>query len=175
MTAEPYLAKPDVAHSGEGRTSRVPQFYRLSVEQRLAFLQRNFQLSNEQISQLRSGGALRVEHAVNMVENAIGVFGLPLGLGLNFLVDGREYLVPMAIEEASIIAAASKAALLVRAGGGFFTEVDPPAMIGQVQVLDVEDPAAAVARLLENKQEILSAANLASLRMVQRGGGGVRR
>jgi hydroxymethylglutaryl-CoA reductase len=141
------------------------------VEQRLAYMQRSFNLTNEQVAQLRTGSALRIEHAVNMVENAIGVFGLPLGLGLNFLVDGREYLVPMAIEEASIIAAASKAALLIRAGGGFTTEVGPPVMTGQVQVLDLTDPQAAAAKLHEHKKDVLAQANLANPRMVQRGGG----
>jgi len=103
------------------RTSRIPRFYRLSVERRLAHLQRAFGLSNDEVARLRDGSILRIEHAVNMVENAIGVFGLPLGLGLNFLVDGREFIVPMAIEEASIIAAASKSALIIRGGGGFTT------------------------------------------------------
>ncbi len=155
----------------ELRTSRIPGFYRLSVEQRLAFLAHSFNLTDEQVSQLRNGNALRIEHAVNMVENAVGVLGLPLGLGLNFLVDGREYLVPMAIEEASIIAAASKAALMIRKGGGFRTETSDPVMIGQVQILDLKDPEDAARRLLDSKREIIERANLANPRMVQRGGG----
>lgn len=171
MSLKPFTAGTGAARPDGARSSRIPQFYRLSVEQRLAFLQRGFGLSNEQLAQLRNGSALRIEHAVNMVENAVGVFGLPLGLGLNFLVDGREYLVPMAIEEASIVAAASKAALLIRAGGGFTTQVDEPVMIGQVQVMALDDPAAAAAQLHEHQAEVLEAANLANLRMVQRGGG----
>ena len=152
-------------------TSRVPRFYRLSVEQRLAWLQRAFGLDNDDLAKLRQGNALRVRHAVNMVENAIGVFGLPLGLGLNFLVDGREYIVPMAIEEASIIAAASKSALLIRGGGGFTTEVDEPVMIGQVQVLDVTDLTAAQLVIRDNAARIIERANLINGRMVGRGGG----
>jgi hydroxymethylglutaryl-CoA reductase len=155
----------------ELKTSRIPGFYRLSVEQRLAFLARAFNLTDEQVAQLREGNALRVEHAVNMVENTVGVFGLPLGLGLNFLVDGREHLVPMAIEEASIIAAASKGALLIRRAGGFKTIVDDPVMIGQIQVLDLDDPKEAAKRLLDRKQEVLDRANSADLKMVARGGG----
>ena len=106
------------------KTSRLPGFYRLSVEQRLAFLSRSFNLSEKEIAMLRDGNALRVEHAVNLVENAVGVFGIPLGLGLNFFIDGREHIIPMAIEEASIIASASRAALMIRSGGGFHTKVD---------------------------------------------------
>ena len=166
-----HALKQDPAKLPEVRTSRIPHFYRLSVEQRLAFLQRTFNLSNEQIAQLRNGSALRVEHAVNMVENAIGVLGVPLGLGLNFLVDGREYLVPMAIEEASIIAAASKAALLIRAGGGFTTDVNGPVMIGQIQVLGLADVEGAAAMLVREKRAVLDQANLPNQRMVARGGG----
>ena len=155
----------------EQKTSRIPRFYRLSVEQRLAYLARSFGLSNGQIAELRNGQSLRIRHAVNMVENAVGVFGLPLGLGLNFLVDGKEHLVPMAIEEASIIAAASKAALMIRKAGGFTTDVGDPVMIGQIQVLDVADPEAAAQLLIDNKQRILDRANEPNERMVRRGGG----
>jgi hydroxymethylglutaryl-CoA reductase len=157
--------------SHELRTSRIPRFYRLPVEQRLAVLQRQFNLSNDEVALLRQGNALRIVHAVNMVENAIGVLGQPLGLALNFLVDGREHIVPMAIEEASIIAAASKAALTVREGGGFTTEADPPVMIGQVQILDLTDAHAAAQAVLANQQQVLDAANAPNQRMVARGGG----
>ncbi len=153
------------------RTSRIPRFYRLSVERRLAHLQRAFGLSNDEVARLRDGSILRIEHAVNMVENAIGVFGLPLGLGLNFLVDGREFIVPMAIEEASIIAAVSKSALIIRGGGGFTTEVDDPVMIGQVQLLGLADAEAAAQLVLEHKAEVIASANLPGQRMVERGGG----
>jgi len=152
-------------------TSRVPGFYRLPVEQRLAFLARNFNLSEKEIADLRNGNALRVEHAVNLVENAVGVFGLPLGLGLNFFIDGREHIIPMAIEEASIIAAASRSALMIRAGGGFQTEVDPPIMIGQLQLLGLSDLEKANKLILDRKTEIIQRANLSHPRMVARGGG----
>ncbi|MBN2082733.1 hydroxymethylglutaryl-CoA reductase, degradative [bacterium] len=153
------------------RSSRIPRFYRLPVERRLAYLQRAFNLTNDELAQLRQGSALRIDHAVNMVENAVGIFGLPLGLGLNFLVNDREYIVPMAIEEASIIAAVSKSALAIREGGGFTTEVDPPVMIGQVQVLELADPAKAAERIAVHKQRIIDQANLPNQRMVSRGGG----
>ena len=164
-------ATHDTGSAPEQRTSRIPRFYRLPVEQRLAVLQRQFNLSNDEVAMLRQGNALRIIHAVNMVENAIGVLGQPLGLALNFLVDRCEYIVPMATEEASIIAAASKAALTVREGGGFTTEVDPPVMIGQVQVLDLADPQAAAQAVLAGKEQIIVAANLPNQRMLARGGG----
>ncbi|MBZ0263613.1 hydroxymethylglutaryl-CoA reductase, degradative [bacterium] len=158
-------------HVGEKRTSRIPGFYRLPVEQRLAFLANRYNLSEQQITNLRDGQTLRIDHAVNMVENAVGVLPMPLGLGLNFIVDDVEYLVPMAIEEASIIAAASKAALMIRQGGGFRTEVDEPVMIGQVQVVEIADVHKAEKRIHERKKDIIEQANLASPRMVARGGG----
>ena len=153
------------------KTSRIPGFYRLSVEQRLAFLARSFNLSDEQITELRNGNTLRIENAVNLVENAIGIFSLPLGLGLNFFIDGREHLVPMAIEEPSIIAAASKAALMIRKGGGFTTKIDKPIMIGQIQILDLNNPDSAEKALHLNKDKIINQANLVHPRMVARGGG----
>ncbi|MCD6160956.1 MAG: hydroxymethylglutaryl-CoA reductase, degradative [candidate division Zixibacteria bacterium] len=152
-------------------TSRIPGFYRLPVEQRLAYISRCFNLTDKEVAELRNGDALRVEHAVNLVENAIGVFGVPLGLGLNFFIDEREHIIPMAIEEASIIAAASRAALIIRSGGGFHTKVDDPIMIGQVQVINVHNHEKAKELLLSRKQEIIDVANLYHPRMVARGGG----
>jgi len=163
--------KDDKKASHENKTSRISGFYRLPVERRLAHIARNYNLTEKEVQQIRDGNTLRIEHAINMVENAIGVLGLPLGLGLNFLVDDVDYIVPMAIEEASIIAAASKSALLIRQDGGFRTEIDDPVMIGQIQVLDIENTREAIDKIVENKNEIIEQANLASPRMVQRGGG----
>ncbi len=155
------------------KTSRIPGFYRLSVEQRLAFLARVYNLSKEEVAMLREGSALKINHAVNMVENAIGVFGLPLGLAANFLIDDREYLIPMAIEEPSIIAAASKAALLIREGKGFRTSVDRAVMIGQVQICNLENLDKAETTILQHKSEILENANKSIARMKERGGGAI--
>ena len=152
-------------------TSRIPGFYRLSVEQRLAYLSRSFNLTEKEIADLRNGDALRIEHAVNLVENAVGVFGVPLGLGLNFFVDGREHIIPMAIEESSIIASASRAALVIRSGGGFHTKVDDAIMIGQVQVLQLDDPEKSAEMIKAKKQDVIDEANKAHPRMVNRGGG----
>ncbi len=153
------------------KSSRIPRFYRLSVEQRLAHLTRTFGLSDNEIASLRQGNALRIDHAVNMVENAVGIMGLPLGLAVNFLVDGKEYLVPMATEEASVIAGASKAALMIRRGGGFSTETTEPVMIGQIQIIDLPASFTTVDIITAHKAEIIEAANFASPRMVRRGGG----
>ncbi len=155
----------------EAKTSRIPGFYRLSVEQRLHYLARSFGLSEQEIESLRRGRTLRIHDAVNMVENVIGVLGMPIGLGLNFLVDGMDLLVPMAIEEASIVAAASKAALMVRHGGGFRTRVSDPIMIGQIQLDRADDPEQTAGRLEAHRDEIIAAANRANPRMVARGGG----
>jgi hydroxymethylglutaryl-CoA reductase len=152
-------------------TSRVPGFYKLPIEDRLAFLASSFDLSEEQLSGIRDGSALDIDHAVNMVENGVGILGMPLGLGLNFLVDGKEHIAPMAIEEPSVIAASSKAAMIIRNGGGFNTEIDDPVMIGQVQVLDIEDPEEAADKVKSHKQEILDEANKVNERMIERGGG----
>ncbi len=168
---KPFKARSTVRTGREPKTSRIPGFYRLTVERRLALLAKNFDLSERQIAQLRDGNALRVEHAVNMVENSVGVLGQPLGLGLNFQVNGQDYIAPMAIEEASIIAAASKAALMIRNAGGFTATVDEPVMIGQIQVMDLDDPVEAVEKIRHHKQRILDQANLAGPRMVARGGG----
>ena len=155
------------------KTSRIPGFYRLSVEQRLAYLARVYNLSKEEVAMLREGSSLKISHAVNMVENAIGVFGLPLGLAANFLIDDKEYLIPMAIEEPSIIAAASKAALLIREGGGFKTSVDPSVMIGQVQICGLSNLDSAEKAILKEKREILNLANKSIPRMRKRGGGAI--
>jgi hydroxymethylglutaryl-CoA reductase len=106
-----------------------------------------------------------------MVENAIGVFSLPLGLGLNFIINGQEVVVPMAIEEPSVIAGASFMAKLVRSKGGFIASSTPPEMIGQMQLLDVQDLTKARAVLLEHKDELLKEANQIDPLLIKLGGG----
>jgi len=106
-----------------------------------------------------------------MIENAVGVLGLPVGIGLNFLVNGEDVVVPMAVEEASVIAAVSLAAKIVREGGGFKADADEPRMIGQVQVTELSNPEAAKASILRQKDSILAAANALHPAMSARGGG----
>jgi len=128
-------------------------------------------LSDEELAVLGDESGLSLDRAERMIENVVGVYGLPLGIATNFNINGRDYLVPMAIEEPSVVAGLSYAARLVRQGGGFHTSSDEPLMIGQIQVLDVADPAAARQRLLAAKGELLALANTQDPVIVELGGG----
>ena len=116
-------------------------------------------------------GGLNPETAEHMVENAIGVFGLPLGVARNFIINGVDVLVPMVVEEPSVIAGASFMAKIARAGGGFKAEVDPPEMIGQLQVLEIPDIGKARQQILEHQQEILDLAGSVDPVLTRLGGG----
>ncbi len=152
------------------RTSRLARFYQLSASERARLLQ-DFGLSPEDTRILSGTEGLCLDKATHMIENVIGVFGLPLGIATNFLINGRDYLIPMAIEEPSVVAGASFAARLVREGGGFRSSSDEPLMIGQIQVLDVEDPWSARFELLSEKESILDLANRQDPVIAQLGGG----
>ena len=118
-----------------GTISRIPGFYKLSLSERQAAL--GAWLDGASAAALTGAEPLSAEAVDRMIENAIGTFALPLGLALNFLVNGRDIVVPMAVEEPSVIAGASNAARLVRLGGGFTASADRPLMVGQIQVLDI--------------------------------------
>jgi hydroxymethylglutaryl-CoA reductase len=152
-------------------TSRLPDFRKLSVEDRLELLGQMLELTPDELARFEASGGLPMEVASRLIENVVGTFSLPLGLGLNLLVNGREYLVPMAVEEPSVVAASSFAAKLVREAGGFRAEADESLMIGQVQVTGYGDPERATAALLAAREEILARANSLHPAMVQRGGG----
>ncbi|MCB9785079.1 MAG: hydroxymethylglutaryl-CoA reductase, degradative [Deltaproteobacteria bacterium] len=152
-------------------SSRFSGFYRLDVRARHAELARRYGLTTEDLAALSDGGALGVARADRMVENCVGVFGLPLALGLNFRVNGRDVAVPMAVEEPSIVAAVSGSARLVRDAGGFRADADPSVMIAQIQVLDVPDPARARARVLAARAELCREADRLQPSMAARGGG----
>lgn len=137
------------------KSSRIPGFYNLSLDERLAHIASLTGLTDEEINVLKGEGGLSPDQAGNMIENVIGVHALPLGIGLNFLVNDREVLIPMALEEPSVVAGASFMAKLARAGGGFTAHVSLPEMIGQMQVLGLEDLQTARFLLLEKKQELL--------------------
>src|SRR5436190_1899514 len=141
-------------------TARLPGFYRLSIEERRALLG---------ACDLDSG--LPIEIADRMSENVISCHGLPLSVALNFRVNGRDVLVPMAVEEPSVVAAASRAALFARAGGGFVGEADAPIMTAQVQLDGVADPDGAAARVAAHRAEILAIGDRAIPSMISRGGG----
>src|SRR5205823_12301354 len=134
-------------HTGMG-TSRLPGFYKMRMAERLRRLAEQLELDGDELRGLGQTGTLPVANADAMIENAVGVLGLPVGIGLNFLVNGEELLIPMAVEEPSVIAAVSLAAKIARDGGGFTADADAPRMIGQVQVTNLADPAAARAALL---------------------------
>src|SRR5580765_5144086 len=111
---------------------------------------------------------LKVHHADRMIENVIGVMGLPIGLGLNFLINGRDYVVPLVVEEPSIVAALSAAAKVARGCGGYTATSTPPVLIGQIQVIEVPDMPRAMNAVLERRQEILDLANSFHPRLVAR-------
>ena len=138
-------------------SSRLPGFYNLSIESRWRALAEQGWLSPEDISELQRG--LELSRADKMIENVIGVYGLPLGVATNFLVNGRDVLVPMVVEEPSVVAGASKAALAARECGGFTAEADESLMVGQVQLLDVPDLERAAQSALQHQAEILALAN----------------
>lgn len=155
----------------ERPSSRIAGFYRRPLGERRRAVEDTGLMSDEALAWLRRGGGLDPEVADRLSENVIATHGLPFALALNFRVANRDYLVPMAIEEPSVVAAASNAARLVRLGGGFSGEADPAVMTAQVQLDAVPDPTAACARLGRHQAEILAAGNAAIPRMVARGGG----
>src|SRR5690625_342159 len=154
-----------------GISSRIPSFYKMSLEERKERIIDLFDLSEEDKQLLFSSENLPEDIANNMIENVIGTFSLPLGLGLNFLIDDKEYVVPMAVEEPSIVAATSNIAKIVREAGGFTTSATERIMIGQVQVVGCPDFDAAKEVVLKEKDMLIRVANDAYPSLVARGGG----
>jgi hydroxymethylglutaryl-CoA reductase len=152
--------------------SRIPGFYQLSVDKRRELLHARGVLDEADYAALRDGTyLLDVETADRLIENVIGVFSMPMGLGLNFQINDLDYLVPMVVEEPSIIAAVSSTARLVRQAGGFTSVADESMLIGQIQVVDVPGPERARSAVLTRTAEILRLANSGHPNMVARGGG----
>jgi hydroxymethylglutaryl-CoA reductase len=141
------------------KSSSISGFYKLSPQKRLDFVKDFVGLTEEECALLLSSGSLPLELADRMVENVVGTFPTPFSVATNFLVNNIDYLIPMAIEEPSVVAAASYAAKMVRDGGGFFTSSTPPIMIGQIQAVGIEDPYAARMRVIQAKDELLKKAN----------------
>ena len=152
------------------RTSRLPGFYSLDVEERADRIAELAALDDADRAVL-AGQGLPVDLADQMIENVVGTHSLPLGIAANFLINERDYLVPMAIEEPSVVAAASFMARIVRDAGGFRTGSTEPVMIAQMQILDVGDPWAARFDLLSRKQRLLELANQTDPVVVSLGGG----
>ncbi len=151
--------------------SRLPGFHKAKIAERLRRLAEAIECDEEDLAGLAESASLPLANADAMIENAVGVLGLPVGIALNFVIDGEELVIPMAVEEPSVVAACSLAAKLARAGGGFTTESDEPRMIGQVQITGLAEPEAACATLLANQAQILEAANALHPQMRARGGG----
>jgi hydroxymethylglutaryl-CoA reductase len=153
------------------KSSYVSGFYKLSLKERLAFVRDFAGLTDEEAVLLQNTGSLPLDLADRMIENVVGAIPIPLGIAVNFLINKRDYLVPMAIEEPSVVAAASYAAKMARDGGGFHASSTPPTMIGQIQAVDIRDPYAARLRIIQAKEEILKKANDQDPVLVSVGGG----
>ncbi len=155
------------------RTSRIPGFRDLSVEERRAVVAETAEIAPQSLAVLDPERGLGVGLADRLVENVVGVLGVPVGIATNFVVNGRELLVPMATEEASVVAAASNAARIARVNGGFTTSATAPIMQAQVQIVGAPDPEGARLRLLEHRDELVSLAD-AQDPLLRELGGGVR-
>ena len=151
--------------------SRLPNFRALTPAQRLAAIADAAGLTPEERQQLAEPGALGLDRADGMIENVIGAFELPLGVAGNFQVNGRDVLVPMAVEEPSVVAAASFMAKLARENGGFETSSTRPLMRAQVQVLGLTDPHGARVALLRERERIVKLANSRDQVLIGLGGG----
>ncbi len=152
-------------------TSRIPGFYKRPLTERAAVVAQWANLTPQEQAVLLGMSGLNVQQADHMIENAVGVYALPMGVATNFLVNGEDYLVPMVIEEPSVVAAVSNAARLFRAGGGFTTSSDDPIMIGQIQVMDVPDLYVAAGAIMAQRRTLLAEADKVGGSIVRRGGG----
>lgn len=153
-------------------SSRLSGFYKKSLQARIDALDEwvaDTSLNTHAI--LTGNEGLSLERAENMIENVIGRYALPLGIATNFQINKRDYLIPMVIEEPSVVAACSFAAKLIRAGGGFQTHSDAPIMIGQIQILELEDLDAAVTAIMQEKARLLDILNNPESTIVKLGGG----
>lgn len=153
------------------KSSRISGFYKLSLSERLSKVQEFAELTDEAVALLQKEGALSIETANRMVENVIGTYQIPIGIAVNFLINGKEYLIPMANEEPSTIAAASNAARFTRSGGGIVTSSTGPLMIAQIQLTGIKNPFYTRLLLYEKKEDILKIANAQDPVLVQFGGG----
>ncbi len=151
--------------------SELQGFYKLPMEKRRDILRKVASLTEEEANVLASTGGLPAEVADHMIENVVGGFTYPLGIATNFKINGRDFLVPMALEEPSVVAAASNAAKMARVKGGFTVTNTGPVMIGQIQVVNVPKPEDSKAKLLARKADILKKANDQDPMLVSLGGG----
>jgi hydroxymethylglutaryl-CoA reductase len=152
------------------KESSVSSFYKLPLDERLTKVKEFSGLTDEEVRTLKSG-ALPLESADRMIENVVGLFPTPVGIAVNFLINDRDYLIPMAIEEPSVVAAASNAAKMARGTGGFKATSTESLMIGQIQIVNCPSPQEAEKEILSSKREILDKANHQDPTLVSMGGG----
>jgi hydroxymethylglutaryl-CoA reductase len=155
------------------RTSRLPAFYKITIPERRAAVADATGVSAQEMEAILEDGGLECEVADKFVENVIGTYALPFGVTLNVRINRTDYVVPMVVEEPSVVAAASNAAKMIRAGGGFDAECDPPIMTSQIQVFDVPNPEQGMANILREKEALLLIARQSVPGLVARGGGPV--
>jgi len=151
--------------------SELQGFYKKSLDERLDILKKETGLETEEIEQLKKYAALDFETADRMIENVVGAQQLPMGIASNFKINGKDYIVPMGIEEPSVVAAASNAAKIARAKGGFETSSDKPIMIGQIQIVKVKDMEKTRKEIDSKKDELIKLANECDPILVKFGGG----
>jgi len=155
------------------KTSNINKFYELSREDRIKALQEFADLNGEDIALLKNTGAIDFNIIDHMIENAVSVFPLPLGIATNFLINGKDKLIPMAIEETSVVAAASHAAKIAREKGGFRAVSGPQHMIGQIQLTNVLSPNNAKIKIYEHKEDLIKIAAEKDQLLKKLGGGPV--
>ncbi len=151
------------------KTSVVSGFYKLPIEKRREFVAQFVNLNEDDVKSFSS--CLDIATADRMIENVLGTFELPLGLAVNFLINNKDYIIPMVTEESSVVAAASNAAKIARVKGGFSTTCTDPLMIGQLQLLHVKDVSVAAQRIKQHKKQLLAVANAQDKILVDFGGG----
>src|SRR3954447_2345802 len=151
--------------------SRIPGFYRLTIAERRSLVAERSGVPLEELEAALRRGGLDAEKADKVVENVLGTYALPFGVALNVRVNGRDHLVPMVVEEPSVIAAASNAARMIRASGGFTAEVSEALMTAQIQIVAVPHPSEAVAHLVNATPKLLELARAAVPNLLARGGG----
>lgn len=147
------------------------KFHQLTPDQRLEWIEQQAGIDKTALQAYTAGAGLTLEQADHMIENVVGLHAFPVGVAQHFIVNSREVLVPMVIEEPSVVAGASFMAKLAQPAGGFTATTTPPEMIGQIQILDVRDLDEAKKRLLENKEDLLKEAATYDPVLVSHGGG----
>jgi len=151
------------------KSSKISGFYKLPIEKRIELIKEFADLNDQDISDLKK--PIDMGLSDRMIENVIGNFEMPIGIAMNFIINGKDKLIPMSTEESSVVAAASNAAKIARIHGGFKTSISNPIMIGQIQILGVSDVATAANKIIEQKKDILHVANAQDKILVDLGGG----